>query len=94
MKKVLRDLSSTRPPPVADLKVIQFGFKTLDGTVSHFQILVESITFRNKLQGYVSVIVLKCVTDMERTCCSHCLNLDSSVLTCSVKRLRRALLPL
>ena len=44
-------LSATRPPPVADLKVVQFSFKTLNGTVSHFQIFVESVTFRNELQG-------------------------------------------
>ena len=50
MDKGLERLSSTRPPPVADLKVVQFGFEALNGTVSHFQILVESITFRNELQ--------------------------------------------
>jgi len=45
----LERLSSTRSPAVADLKVVQFSFKALDGTVSHFQILVESITFCNEL---------------------------------------------
>lgn len=47
---VLECLSSTRPPSVADLKIVQFGLETLDSTVSHFQILVKSITFRNELQ--------------------------------------------
>jgi len=51
VEKVMERLSSTRPPPVANLKVVQFSFETLNGTVSHFQILVKSITFRNELQG-------------------------------------------
>ena len=47
--EVLERLSSTRPPPVADLKVVQFGFKALNGAVGHFQIFVEPIAFCNKL---------------------------------------------
>jgi len=47
--EVVERLSSTRPPSVADLKVVQFSFKALDGAVSHFQIFVESITFCNQL---------------------------------------------
>jgi hypothetical protein len=55
MDKALRRLSSTRPPPVADLKVVQFSFKALNGTVSHFQILIESVAFRDELQGGGSI---------------------------------------
>ena len=88
MDNVLERLSSTRPPPVTNLKVIQFSFETLDSTVSHFQVLVESITFCDELQEE-GMSAPESAIKMKRTCCSHCLNLASSLLTCSVKRLRR-----
>ena len=50
LDKVLERLSSARSPSVANLKVVQFSFEALNGTVSHFQILVESIAFRDELR--------------------------------------------
>lgn len=42
--------SSASAPSVTDLEVIEFGLELLDGAVGHFEVLVETVTFRNKLR--------------------------------------------
>jgi hypothetical protein len=76
-------LSPGAAPSITNLKILQLCFELLDGTVSHFQVLVQAIPLGDQL--------LRCKlmcdnpeTKPIRTCCSHCLNLASSDLTCSV----------
>jgi hypothetical protein len=71
---------------IADLKVVEFCLERFDSAVRQLEILVETIALRDQLHSNVNCQYVSRFGTL--TCCSHCLNRDSSALTCSVNRLR------